>query len=564
LKNITKIFVCALFFCNGLLAQISPSLGARLNYNQVMFSYPEVDGANVYKLIIDGYDSLKAEKPSFSLIFNDSNTRTLVRNLEFGKKYVWKTEAYSQPGQKLSTSQSYSFSLLKNDFNDPNIFSVTQYINKPEKYKDGIVWLDKYFCALDRSGKVVWQFPKSVKNSFLPDNMTDLHMYSNGNISFSNDTSLYYFDRDLKLIWHCHVSMLKPILNVTNFHHVFNRLPNGNFIALGSTFEKFKLDKTDAATYTYDNNIILEFDSVGKLLWHWEFRKQADTLLVKDVLKKYGTKNSKLSVMVHGNSVSYDSTYKHLYLGCRDFNRIYKIDRASKKIIAEYGPKLTDSDTKVFPINFYSRQHDVKPVGKNEVLLFNNGEETEKGKSTVMRILLPQNAKEKAKKTWELDLDIDTIPGKAIKYGSAELLSNGNYLIGGGTNGRILEVTANKEPVWDLYLRAKTLAVFPFRIFAQYRAYYSSSLYPYYFVASVNKNKPNTLKLFNEGTDSDSYKLEFFDTPSDANSKPVSVLTTPIVKTCSSYVTESKVGLVKSVKITSLGSGTSQWYTFNK
>ena len=484
--------------------------------------------------------------------------------MKFGKKYVWKTEAFSQTGQKLFTSKSYSFSLLKNDFNDPNVFKVSQYINKPDKYKDGIIWLDKYFCALDRSGNVVWEFPKNFKDPFMPINMVDLHMYGNGNISFSNDTSVYYFNRDLKLIWYCHVSMLSPILKVTNFHHVFNLLPNGNFIALGATTEKFKLNKDDQATYTYDNSIILEFDSLGKLLWHWEFSKHFDTLLIKDVLKKNGTKNAKLSVMVHCNSVSYDSTYKHLYLGCRDFDRIIKIDRASKKIIAEYGPKLTDSETTVFQTNFYSRQHDVKPVGKNEVLLFNNGAETEKGKSSVMRILLPQNAKEKAKKTWELDLDIDTIPGKAIKYGSAELLSNGNYLICGGTNGRILEVTANKEPVWDLYLKAKTLPIFPFALFAQYRAYYSSSLYPYYFVASINKSKAKGIKLFNEGTDSDSYKIEFFDTPSNTISKSVSTLTTPIIKTAGSYVVESKSDSIKSIKVTSLGSGIIQWYTINK
>ncbi|MDP3558537.1 MAG: aryl-sulfate sulfotransferase [Bacteroidota bacterium] len=529
-----------------------------------MFRYKEVEGAFLYKLYINSFDSLKAEIPSANFVYNDSNTCTLVKNLEFGKKYVWNTEAYSQAGQKISTSESYSFSLLKNDFNDPTIFSVSQYINKPAKYRDGIIWLDKYFCALDRSGKVVWQFPKSVKNAFIPDNMVDLHMYNNGNISFSNDTSLYYFNRDLKLIWHCHVSMLSPILKVNNFHHVFNRLPNGNFIALGATTEKFKLDKNDKATYTYDNSIILEFDSLGKLLWHWEFSKNFDTLIIKDVLKKYGTKNAKLSVMVHCNSVAYDSTYKHLYLGCRDFDRIIKIDKASKKIVAQYGPKLTNSDTKVFQTNLFSRQHDVKPIGKNEVLLFNNGEETEKGKSTVMRILLPQNAKETFKKTWELDLDIDTIPGKAIKYGSAELLSNGNYLICGGTNGRILEVTANKEPVWDLYLKAKTLAVFPFQLFAQYRAYYSSSLYPYYFAISINKSNPKSIKLFNEGTDSDSYLLEFFDVPSDTISKSLHTLTTPIIKAGCSYVVQSKIDTIKSIKVTSLSSGIIQWYTINK
>jgi len=354
--------------------------------------------------------------------------------------------------------------------------------------------------------------------------------------------------------------MLKPYVKIENFHHVFNRLPNGNFIALGSRTEKFKLDKKDAATYTFDNSFILEFDSIGKLIWHWEFSKYFDTLLIKDVLKKNGAKNNKLSVMVHSNSVAYDSTYQHLYLNCRDFNRIIKINKASKKIIAEYGERLSDNDLKVHPTNLFSRQHDVKPIGTNELLLFNNGNETEKGKSTVMRILLPQNRNEKVKKTWEIDLDIDTIPGKAIKFGSAELLGNGNYLIGGGTNGRILEVTAAKEPVWDLYLQGKMLAIFNWGIFAQYRAYYNSSLYPYYFEVEINKNNMQTVKLFNEGTDNDSYKIEFFASFSIEASKASQTITTPIIKSNFSYVIDAKKIVFKSIKVTSVNSGISHWY----
>ena len=264
--------------------------------------------------------------------------------------------------------------------------------------------------------------------------------------------------------------------------------------------------------------------------------------------------------MAHANSVSYDSTYKYLYLGCRDFSRIVKIDKASKKIVAEYGEKLTDSDTKVVQTNLFSRQHDVKPIGTNEVLLFNNGEEAETGKSTVMRILLPQKAKETVKKTWEIDLDIDTIPGKANRYGSAQLLDNGNYLIGGGTNGRILEVTANKEPVWDLFLMAKTLPVFPFDIFAQYRAYYNSSLYPYYFAVTINKNNTQTIKLFNEGTDDDSYSIEFFASPYTTALKPKQTLKTPLIKTGFSTIINTKTFVFKSIKVTSLNSGISKWF----
>lgn len=549
-----------LFLCSNVFAQVLPPDGAKLNYTQVMFKYNEVNDAAYYKLQIDVYDSLNARSPSSFTTINDSNTCTLVKNLEFGKKYVWKGEAYSQSGKLLSTSLSYNFSLLKNDFSDLKVYSVKQFINNPQKYTDGIVWLDKYFCALDRNGNVVWEFPKNYKGEFTPLNMVDLHMYNNGNLSFSNDTSLYYFTRDLKLIWHCNVSMLKPILKVENFHHVFNRLPNGNFIALGSRTEKFKLDVKDASTHTYDNCSILEFDSLGKLIWHWEFSKYFDSVLIKDHLKKYGAKNNKLSVMIHCNSVSYDSTGQHLYLGCRDFNRIIKIDKASKKIIAEYGQKLTESDTKVYETNLFSRQHDVKPIGTNEVLVFNNGEETEKGKSYVIKIVLPQNKKEVFKKTWELDLDIDTIPGKAIKYGSAEQLTNGNILICGGMNGRILEVTSNKEPVWDLFLQAKSLAIFPFGIFAQYRAYYSSSLYPFYFAVAINKNNTQSVKIFNEGGEGDSYKIEFYGLPSGKISKPFQTLKTLLVKSGSSSVIETKNIVFKSIKVTSGNSGVSQWY----
>ncbi len=529
-----------------------------------MFKHNDVTEANFYKLFLDTYDSLNAKAPSINAIYTDSNTCTLVKNLAFGKKYVWRAEAYNQNNQLIHTSQSYSFSILKNEFNDPKIFAVKQYISKSEKYQDGIIWLDKYFCALDRAGNVVWEFPKTIKRSFMPENMVDLHMYNNGNLSFSNDTSIYYFNRDLKLIWYCNVSMLKPILKIENFHHVFNRLPNGNFIALGATTKKFKLDKKEAATYTYDDSSILEFDSLGKLVWHWEFSKYFDTLLIKDVLKKNGVKNNKLSVMVHCNSVSYDSTYKHLYLNCRDFNRIIKIDKISKKIIAEYGQKLTAADVKVFETNLFSRQHDVKPIATNELLLFNNGEETDKGKSNVIRILLPQNKKQTVKTTWELDLDIDTIaPGKATKFGSAELLSNGNYLIGGGTNGRILEVTANKEPVWDLFLKAKTLPIFDWGIFAQYRAYYSSSLYPYYFAVTLNKNNTQTLKIFNEGTNTDSYKIEFFNSLSLTSIKPQQTLNTSNIKPNHSYAINTKNIIFKNIKITSLNSGITKWLTLN-
>jgi len=42
----------------------------------------------------------------------------------------------------------------------------------------------------------------------------------------------------------------------------------------------------------------------------------------------------------------------------------------------------------------------------------------------------------------------------------------------------------------------------------QYRIMYSSSLYPYYFTALINKND-NSIVLYNEGTDQDDYEVTF-------------------------------------------------------
>lgn len=506
IQKSTFLGVLFLLTFNNYFAQVLPKPNTSLNYNQIVIKHIPINEAVWYKIIISEFDSVASIKAISTKTVTDSSHVCIVSNLNFGKTYKWHVLAYNNKNKVINKSKEYIFSILNNEYNDNTKFKISQTYYNKQLVKDGIVWLDKYNCALDRKGNVVWQFPRKIKTPLIPDNLVDLHMCNNGNITLSNDTSIYYLTKDLDVIWYKHANMLNNQVKVKNIHHVFNQLSNGNFIALGATTEKFKLTENDSVSYKYDNHIILEFDSIGNLVWFWELKNHFNVNLIKSFLKKHGSKNNKLDVMLHANSVVYDSTYSNLYLGLRDFNRFIKIDKKTKNIIAEYGQKLTNDDTTVFETNFFSRQHDVKPIAPNTVLLFNNGEDEEKGKSSVLILKLPTNNKDKIEKIWELDLDVDTIyPGKATKFGSVQKLNNGNFLIGGGMNGRILEVTPNKKPVWDLYIQGKTLPIFDWGVFAQYRAYYNSSLYPYYFSVTQNKKE---IKIVNEGTELDEYVIE--------------------------------------------------------
>lgn len=544
------IFYFITIFCSDYsTAQILPKPESKLNYTQVLFKHPPYKNASYYKFYLSELDSINAKESISTKIVTDSTSITIINDFNFGKSYKWHVVAFNNKGKKLNKSRVFQFSILKNDYGDTSRYRVKQFYNDKKNYQNGIIWLDKYCSALDRNGKIVWQFPRSVKTSFSPDNMVDLHMCNNGNITLSFDTCIYYISKDLEVIWKKNVSDLKNTLKVSYIHHVFTQLPNGNFLALASTYEKFKLNETDTTRYKYENHIILEFDENGKLIWNWEMRHHFDMGLIKSHLKKYGSRNSKMDVMLHANSLAYDSTYNHLFMGFRDFNRFIKIDRKTGNVIGEYGQKLTDTDTNVFETNFFSKQHDVKPIGPNTILLFNNGEDDAKSISSVQILKLPTSRSEKVEKIWEMDLTIDSLPGKAVKYGSVQKLSNGNFLIGGGMNGRILEVTADKKPVWDLYLQGRMMTIFKWGIFAQYRAYFNSSLYPYYFSLLP---KDNNLYLHNEGTDKDQYLIETFSTLDYQSTLPKKTITTNFINPNTNFIYELDLNDTKIVKVTSL------------
>jgi len=496
-------FICLI---TKISSQILPRENEILNYNQLMFDCNGIKNASLYKFILseDSYDLGKEIFPEkkTQIIF-DSTQATLIKNLKFGKAYKWKVEGYDNSNKLIQTTSIHTFSLMFNDYGSEQKFMLKQAYNDKNNYKDGIIWCDLYHCAIDRAGTVVWQFPLINKGLEKGRALRDLHMYPNGNLTFITDTNIYYISKDLEVLWSLKDDTSKVKPHFANYHHSFKRLDNGNFIVLQAKSYFFKPENNDtASTIRFDDDFVVEYNPNGQEVWRWVTSEHFDLSIIKELAKIRKVKG----VSIHLNSLSIDETGNYIYLGFRDLSRIVKIERKTKKIIAQYGEKLTPFDTLVSETHLFRRQHDVRILPNNELTVFNNNDVGLQNISSALHLKIPENKNDTLKPIWELKLNFDTLSnGKAIRLGSVEQLPNGNYLICTGENGRILEVTSDKKPVWDFRLYEKITIKDRFIKFPQYKIAFNSSLFPYYFTATKDKN---ILKLNNEGTESDSYKIE--------------------------------------------------------
>lgn len=533
LKLIPYLLILNLF--TKVSAQILPKDNEILNYNQIMFDCTPIKNASVYKFILSE-DSYGLEKENFpekkTQIVFDSTHATLIKNLKFGKAYKWKVESYTINQKLIETSAIRTFSLMFNDYGSDQKFKLNQTYNDKTKFQDGIIWCDLYHCAIDRTGNVVWQFPLINKGLEKGRALRDLHMYPNGNLTFITDTNIYYISKDLEVLWSLKDDTAKIKPHMANYHHSFKRLENGNFIVLQAKSYFFKPENNDTTkAIRFDDDFVVEYNSKGEEVWRWLTSEHFDLTLIKGLAK---IKNV-TSVSIHLNSLSIDETGNYIYLGFRDLSRVLKIEKKTKKIIAQYGEKLTPFDSLVCETHLFRRQHDVRILPNNELTLLNNNEVGPQNISSALHLKIPENKNDTLKPIWEFQLDFDTLTnGKAARLGSVELLPNGNYLICTGENGRILEVTQQKIPVWDFRLYEKITLKDKFIKFPQYKIAINSSLFPYYFTCT---NYNDILKINNEGTDADNYIIEII---SRSILHKVKTINTPKINPNSSFVLNLK------------------------
>lgn len=549
LKLIPYFFILCLF--SEAFAQVLPKDNEILNYNQIMFDCNPTKNATLYKFILSE-DNYGLEKEIFpekkTQIIFDSTQATLIKNLKFGKAYKWKVESFDN-NKLIETSAIHTFSLMYNDYGSEQKFNLIQTYNDKTKYQDGIIWCDLYHCAIDRLGSVVWQFPLINKGLEKGRALRDLHMYPNGNLTFITDTNIYYISKDLEVLWSLKDDTSKVKPHMANYHHSYKRLNNGNFIVLRAKSYFFKPENNDTTkAVRFDDDFVVEYNTKGEEVWRWVTSEHFDLTLIKELAKIKKT----TSVSIHLNSLSIDETGKYVYLGFRDLSRVLKIEKKTKKIVAQYGEKLTPFDSLICETHLFRRQHDVRILPNNELTLFNNNEIGPQNISSALRLKIPENKHDTLKPIWEFKLDFDTLTnGKAARLGSVELLANGNYLICTGENGRILEVTSQKIPVWDFRMYEKITLKDRFIKFPQYKIAMNSSLFPYYFTYTNNNN---ILKINNEGTEADNYTIEIIYGAFLSKSKKIN--TTQVNPNSSFILNLKNYKRFKKIKITSVISET--------
>jgi hypothetical protein len=475
-----------------------PEPGASLNHSQVMFEYPAVENAAEYRVVVEEIILRGKEELQYVIVAdqNDYSTATLITNLKLGTSYRWMVIALNKEGKSISKSQYLEFNTAVENWNDSqrNILRVT----KNTTTDNGLVAIDFARAVYDRNGQIVWVVPAVNEKIGRGDIVRDLRITPQGTFTFIAAQSVFEVNVDGQILWSGPNNKgIRKNSGTDYYHGNLIRTAAGNYLTLGNEAVKTVVNgDTAILNYPY----IIEYNWMGKQTWMWSSRNyfKEEEIIVN--AGKGGTPYSKAFL----SSISTDEKGQFIYAGFRMLGVVLKIERMTGKVLARYTGN-------------FSNQHDVNVLNGDSLLLFNNNGDSlrNNGNSSVQLVQMKPGSSELIT-LWEFDLRRDAgYTRNATKYGNAELLRNGNILIGGGSLAGVLEVTADKTIVWQAYCENWNPRSKLFEEFQHTRVHYASSLYPCYFtVRQVNGNSGITaFALTNEGSEADSYSytLQFTD-----------------------------------------------------
>jgi hypothetical protein len=232
------------------------------------------------------------------------------------------------------------------------------------------------------------------------------------------------------------------------------------------------------------DDAIIEVDAGGKITWEWVCSEHFEEMGFDSKAKRVLKRNPDMQAMsgnvgdwMHMNSVSWLGPNRHWDAGDRRFhpeniimdgrqtNIITIIDRKTGKIVWQLGPYFTATEA-LRKMGQVIGQHHAHMIprglpGEGNILLFDNGGAAGYGAPNPTSPDGLSNAKRDFSRVLEFDpvtLEIKWQypppgPGAARLYSafvsSAQRLPNGNTLITEGNGGRVIEVTPEKEIVWE-------------------------------------------------------------------------------------------------------------------
>jgi hypothetical protein len=288
------------------------------------------------------------------------------------------------------------------------------------------VYSTAVIMAVDESGEVAWHFEE--KGPFV----SETDPLPDGNILAQVGPA---------------VSIMTPRGDLVRYidryfvHHDVDELPWGNLIAITSVgLQVVGEDSTDG----YSRDWVFEFDPVSTLrtrILHFEFIVPIEHVC-EACLPTWVVGGDD---WLHVNALDYDLSEESLYVSVRNLNRIYKLSYPEGEVQWVMG------DGGDFGEGLFDHQHNPYRIAPGRMLVFDNG--LHRGplvpdRSRVIEIEYDPSIPD-ARIVWTYD---GPPPFFSEAQGDAKRLPNGNTLVVDSFGARIVEVTLEGLPVWELTL----------------------------------------------------------------------------------------------------------------
>jgi len=509
LKKVFLIqFFFLLIFYQQSIAEIHPADNAMLNYTQVMFECNEVVGSDSYIISISEIDRRSENKPE-PIIIKGTSLACIVSGLKFGKSYSWHYEAFKE-GKSIFKSPQFHFYIASSYLVDPKLFQSSITSTTEGKYNNDIIFLDYRGIAIDRKGKPVWYYPYPSTNFDKDPLLRNLRMTNDGTITCLDDSSCYEYAIDGKLLWRAPDDGKISGDAKEHYHHDFKKLDDGTYLTAGWKYEYETNLYNPSLRCQVRYNTLIQYDSSGKILWHWNEKDHVSRETIFGIYQPSDT----LIAGTHMNAFDYDAKENTIVMSCRHNSSIVKIDKKTGNVIYQIGVY----DNKKRSLGFtplFLHQHGMAILPDHQLLIYDNNasDDPARGISYPNITILKEPTKElPGYKVWEYECRSDRFPkGILGKGGYAMPLPNGNILACMGGANFVLEITPQKEIVWQSFFEKYDSLNHKWTDFINYRAVSASSLYPYYFtLQQVERKKSNlVIKINNDGTEDDEYIIEW-------------------------------------------------------
>jgi hypothetical protein len=305
-------------------------------------------------------------------------------------------------------------------------------------------------------------------------------------------------DWDGKVVWE-----YKNLTASTVQHHTFCRMPNGNTLVLcweKKTREEAIAKGRKPETVKEDGispDYVQEVDREGKVVWEWHVWDHLGT--GPDQFNINFTLPGKTGIIpgadwTHFNVVEYIPETDQIILNSRNFGEFYLINHKTGAVEFRWGNPcafdqgkcpswLDDGDQQLFG------QHSVTKLDNGNFLIFDNGWQRPEGNRSrsvefdpKSKVIVWQYAPRSANSLY------------SAFQGSTQRLPNGNTLITSTSQGHIIEVTSNRQVVWEFILptgfKGSATCFVEDSVGTVHRAYRYGKDYPVFKGKDLNHRRP--------------------------------------------------------------------------